>query len=129
MMQSFPFKVADRASVLVTVVLQSESLKAAFALGAVTIEIAESVETAKTKGINEATKRRALRMKSARLTAIPIYSFTGAAGKCLFLNSNCLNKWNIIPLNSPQPSKNERGGWDSRHTFCFQKSLNSKPLL
>jgi hypothetical protein len=31
----------------------------------------ESVETAKTKGINEATKRRALRMKVARFNAIP----------------------------------------------------------
>jgi hypothetical protein len=101
----------------------------AFAEGAVITEIAASVETAKTKGIKEATKRRALRMKVARFSAIPMYSFTGAAGKCLFLTRKCLNKWNFSPLGSPQPSKNERGGWDSRHTFCFQKSLNSKPLL
>ena len=63
----------------------------AFAEGAVTIEIAESVETAKTKGVNEATKRRAVRMKAARFNAIPMYSFTGAAGKCLFLTRKCLN--------------------------------------
>jgi hypothetical protein len=81
----------------------------AFAEGAVTIEIAESVETAKTKGMNEATKRRALRMKVARFNAIPMYSFTGAAGDCPFLTRKCLNEWNISPRNSPQPSKNERG--------------------
>jgi hypothetical protein len=63
----------------------------AFAEGAVITEIAESVETAKTKGIKEATKRRALRMKVARFNAIPMYSFTGAAGKCLFLTRKCLN--------------------------------------
>jgi hypothetical protein len=63
----------------------------ALALGAVTTEIAESVETAKTRGMNEATKRRALRMKVARFNAIPMYSFTGAAGKCLFLTRKCLN--------------------------------------
>jgi hypothetical protein len=64
-------------------------------------EIAESVETAKTKGINEATKRRALRMKAARFNAIPMYSFTGATGDCLFLTRKCLNKWNFSPLDSP----------------------------
>jgi hypothetical protein len=53
----------------------------ALALGAVTIEIAESVETAKTKGINEATKRRALRMKAAQFNAIPMYSFFDLADK------------------------------------------------
>jgi hypothetical protein len=106
-----------------------EPAVAACADGAETIEIAENVETAKTKGINEATKRRALRMKAARLNAIPMYSFTGATGDCLFLTRKCLNEWNLSPLNSPQPSKNERGEWDSEHTFCFQKSLNSKPLL
>jgi hypothetical protein len=113
----------------VTVGAQFASDKEAAASGAVTIEIADSVETAKTNGINEATKRRALRMKPARLAAIPVCFLTGPAGKCLFLNSNCLNKWNISPRNSPQPSKNERGAWDSGHTFCFQKSLKTKPLL
>jgi hypothetical protein len=68
-----------------TVWAQSETVSMfAFAIGAETIEIAESVETAKTKGINEATKRRALRMKAARFNAIPMYSFTDAAGDCLF---------------------------------------------
>jgi hypothetical protein len=75
----------------VTVGVQSAFVRVAFALGAVTTEIAESVDTAKTKGINEATKRRALRMKAVRLNAIPMYSFTGAAGKCLFLTRKCQN--------------------------------------
>jgi hypothetical protein len=75
----------------------------------VTTEIPDSVETAKTKGINEATKRRALRMKVARFNAIPMYSFTGATGDCLFLTRKCLNEWNLSPQNSPQPSKIERG--------------------
>jgi hypothetical protein len=106
-----------------------EPAVAACADGAVTIEIAESVETAKIKGINEATKRRALRMKAARFNAIPMYSFTGATSDCLFLTRKCLNEWNLSPLNSPQPNKIERGEWDSRHTVYFQKSLNTKPLL
>ena len=49
-----------------------ETAVAAFALGAVTTEIAERLETAKTKGNNEETKRRALRMKTARFTAISV---------------------------------------------------------
>ena len=36
------------------------------------VEIADNVETAKTIGTNEETRRRALRMKVARLTANPI---------------------------------------------------------
>jgi hypothetical protein len=54
----------------------------AFASGGETTEIAESVETAKTKGKNEETKRRALRMKLARLAAIPVCFLTGPAGDC-----------------------------------------------
>jgi hypothetical protein len=57
----------------------------------VTIEIAESDETAKTGGINDATKRRALCIKAARFNAIPLYSFTGAGSKCLLLVSNFSN--------------------------------------
>jgi hypothetical protein len=49
-----------------------ETAVAPEAFGDVTTEIADSVETAKTKGINEATKRRALRMEVARLAAIPV---------------------------------------------------------
>jgi hypothetical protein len=90
----------------------------AFAEGAVIIEIAESAETAKTKGINEATKRRALRMKVARFNAIPMYSFTGAAGDCPFLTRKCLNEWNLSPQNSPPPSAKRRGARDSRHGFA-----------
>jgi hypothetical protein len=87
--QSFPTATAE--AVTPDTVGAQSALDNAFAEGAVTTEIAESVETAKTKGINEATKRRALRMKVARLVAIPMYSFTGAAGKCLFLTRKCQN--------------------------------------
>ena len=54
----------------------------ASATGAVATEIAERVETAKTKGIKDATRRRALRMKTARFTAIPVFFLTGPAGDC-----------------------------------------------
>jgi hypothetical protein len=71
-MQSFPFTLADLESVPVTVVLQSEALNAALALGAEITEIAERLETAKTKGMKDAMRRRALRMKAARFNAIPM---------------------------------------------------------
>jgi hypothetical protein len=105
--QSFPTAFADAVNPE-TVGVQLLSVKAS-ALGAVTTEIAESVETAKTKGINEATKRRALRMKVARFNAIPMYSFTDATGDYPFLTRKCLNEWNISPRNPPPLSKNERG--------------------
>jgi hypothetical protein len=89
MMQSF--SLATAVAVTPETVGVQSAFDSAFALGAVTTEIAESVETAKTKGIKEATKRRALRMKVARFNAIPMYSFTGAAGKCLFLTRKCQN--------------------------------------
>jgi hypothetical protein len=84
MMQSLPEATA-LAVIPETVGVQS-AFDNAFAEGAVTIEIAERVETAKTKGINEATKRRALRMKLARLAAIPVCFLSGPAGDCLFFN-------------------------------------------
>ena len=66
-----------------TVWAQSETVSMfAFALGAVITEIAERVETAKTKDMNEEMESRNPRMKVARLVAIPMYSFTGAAGDC-----------------------------------------------
>jgi hypothetical protein len=89
----------------------------------VTIEIAESDETAKTRGINDATKRRALCIKAARFNAIPLYSFTGSASKLFLLIRNCLDWLNISPRNLPQSSKNERGGWDSEHTFLFSENV------
>ena len=57
-MQLFPLLV-DVAPVVVSTSATQGALPtvAAFALGAVTTEIAESVETAKTKGKNEETKR------------------------------------------------------------------------
>jgi hypothetical protein len=54
----------------VTVGAQFASDKEATASGAVTTEIAERLETAKIKGVKEATRRRALRMKAARFNAI-----------------------------------------------------------
>jgi hypothetical protein len=68
-----------------------ETAVAPEAFGDVTTEIAESVETIKTKDMNEEMESRNPRMKVARLVAIPMYSFTGAAGKCLFLTRKCLN--------------------------------------
>jgi len=53
--------------------------EAAFAEGEL---ITESVETAKTKGKNEETKRRALRMKTARFTAIPVSFPSSPADNC-----------------------------------------------
>jgi hypothetical protein len=68
-MQSFPLATA-LAVTEETVGAQLASVSAAFALGAKTTEMAESVETAKTRGKKEETKRRNLRMKTARFTAI-----------------------------------------------------------
>jgi hypothetical protein len=60
------------------IVGHSATLKsAADAEGAV---ITERLETAKIKGIKDAMRRRALRMKAARCNAIPMYSFTHSAG-------------------------------------------------
>jgi hypothetical protein len=66
----------------VTVGAQFASDKEAAASGAVTTEIAESVETAKTKGKKEETIRRALRMKTALFTAIPVSFPSSPADNC-----------------------------------------------
>jgi hypothetical protein len=65
--------------------VQSEFVNARVG-GAVTTEIAESVETAKTKGKNEDTKRRALRMKTALFTAIPVRFPSTPADSCPFFD-------------------------------------------
>jgi hypothetical protein len=77
MMQSFPFATAVAVKPE-TVGVQSASERAR-ARGAEITEIAERLEIAKIKGIKDATRRRALRMKAARFNAIPMYSFTGPA--------------------------------------------------
>jgi hypothetical protein len=64
-----------------SVVFSTQVSVAALATAGFEIEIADSVETAKRNGRNEATLRRTLRMKSALLNAIPMYSFTGPAGE------------------------------------------------
>ena len=53
--------------------------EAAFAVGAL---INERVETAKTRGKNEETKTRNLRMKTARFTAIPVSFPSSPADNC-----------------------------------------------
>jgi hypothetical protein len=63
-----------------------EPAVAACADGAVTIETAESVESAKTKGITEATLRLTWYMKSARLNAIPMHSFRKSVDSWQSLN-------------------------------------------
>ena len=77
MMQSFPLAIA-LAVKPETVGVQSAFVRA-LAGAAVNTEIAERLETAKIKGIEDATRRRALPMKAARFNAIPMYSFTGPA--------------------------------------------------
>jgi hypothetical protein len=84
-MQSFPVATAATVKPEETVGAQSALLRA-FAAGGATIEIAESVETAKTKGINEATKRRALRIKVTRLAPISVISLSGPAEIRLLFN-------------------------------------------
>jgi hypothetical protein len=54
---------------------------AACANGAVKTEMPERVEITNRNGINEATLRRTMRMKSALLTAIPMYSFFDLADR------------------------------------------------
>jgi hypothetical protein len=83
-MQSFPLATAV-AVTPETVGVQS-AFANAFAVGAETIEIAESVETAKTKGKNEETKRRALRMKVTRLAPISVISLSGPQDNCPILD-------------------------------------------
>jgi hypothetical protein len=81
-MQSFPL-----ATVLAvnpeTVGVQSAFVRA-LAGAAVNTEIAERLETAKIKGIEDATRRRALRMKTARFRAIPVSFPSSPADNCSF---------------------------------------------
>jgi hypothetical protein len=79
MMQSFPLATALAVNPE-TVGVQSVFVRA-LAGAAVNTDIAERLETAKIRGIKDATRRRALRMKAARFNAIPMYSFTGPANK------------------------------------------------
>jgi hypothetical protein len=87
--QSFPLAIALAVNPE-TVGVQSAFVRA-LAGAAVNTEIADSVETAKTKGKNEETKRRALRMKKARFTAIPVVSYLVPQANDQFLSGQCLN--------------------------------------
>jgi hypothetical protein len=87
--QSFPLAIALAVNPE-TVGVQSAFVRA-LAGAAVNTEIAERLETAKTKGKNEETRRRALRMKTALFTAIPVVSYLVPQTVAHFLTRRCLN--------------------------------------
>ena len=78
--QSLPTTETVKFPEVPTVCAQLASVRVALALGALTTEIAESVETAKTKDMNEEMESRNPRMKVARLAAIPVCFLSAPVG-------------------------------------------------